>query len=114
MRGSVVFPSGNDKNAQAKNAGKNQAESAAEDTDDSFEFPLSHSLPNMTWQDRGSNQDGGSDDSLFDDLDDKNAQEILEAQGIRKKGKDGSWQYTLKRDFPAEIEQYFSLKKLKA
>ena len=69
------------------------------DKDDSIELPRSHSLPNMAWtEDAGT----GSRDSLF------------ESDAIPKEEKpEGSWQYQITRDFAAEIEQYFALKKLR-
>lgn len=63
-------------------------------------MPRSHSLPNMAWTEEPST---GSRDSLFEN--DGSPKD-------RKDKPDGSWQYQITRDFNAEIEQYFVLKKL--
>ena len=73
------------------------------DQEDSLEVPRSHSLPNMAWT-----EDPGtcSQDSLFES-------EAVPKDGEEGEKAGGSWEYRMTRDYNAEIEQYFALKKLR-
>lgn len=70
-----------------------KAQGADSSGDESLEPPRSHSLPNMTWQ-----------EASFDEF-------YEEEAGERR---DGQWQYTLTRDFAAEIQNYHAQKQLRA
>ena len=90
-----------DQAPKQEDQGEERKSADSDEQEDSIEMPRSHSLPNMAWtEDPGT----GSRDSLF------------ESDGGPRDGKDkpeGSWQYRMTRDYNAEIEQFFALKKLR-
>jgi len=73
--------------------------------DESLDFPRSQSLPNKTWRDTSE----GGEDSLFEDEN----RDSSDGASHRRRQTDGSWEFNLIRDFPGEIQNYFTLKNLK-